>query len=136
MASYTDIVPKLTGSEHVGYGTVTDIDAIKNSLRNLFTIKLGEVPGKPWLGNPLPAYLFDNIGFFEERAMETALRNVIDKFEPRVSLTGITVDNQPEYNSINILLKYVVYIEGIERYQELSLSLVANDMTTIQTRLG
>jgi len=66
MAVYNDITPKYENRTNVGYNSVSDLDAINNSLKNLFTIELGEVPGKPWLGNPISIYLFDNIGFLKK----------------------------------------------------------------------
>lgn len=134
MAKYFDISPKLLSGKHIGYDTVTDIDAIKNSLKNLFTIRKGEVPGKPWLGSPLTPYLFDNIGFFEERTIETVLMNTLEKYEPRVRLINIEVKQQQEYNSLYIVLNFIVYINNNEVFESLTFSLAHNTMTTIQTR--
>lgn len=134
MAKYTDISPKFTNGEQVGYSTATDLDAIKNSLGNLFNIQKGEVPGKPWLGSPISIYLFDNIGFFEERAIETALRNTLELYEPRVRLVNINVSQQPEYNSLYITINFIIYIDGNEVFENLKFSLTNNTMTTIQSR--
>ena len=134
MAVYKDIIPKYENREVVGYNTVTDLDAINNSLKNLFTIELGEVPGKPWLGNPISIYLFDNIGFFEERAIETALRNILEKYEPRVSLIGLKIIKEDEYNSINIILDYSAFINGQEVFENINLSVAHNMLTNISSR--
>jgi len=134
MAVYKDIIPKYENREVVGYNTVTDLDAINNSLKNLFTIELGEVPGKPWLGNPISIYLFDNIGFFEERAIETALRNILEKYEPRVSLIGLKIIKEDEYNSINIILDYSAFVNGQEVFENINLSVAHNMLTNISTR--
>ena len=134
MAVYNDITPKYENRTNVGYNSVSDLDAINNSLKNLFTIELGEVPGKPWLGNPISIYLFDNIGFFEERAIETALRNILEKYEPRVSLTGLKIIKEDEYNSINIVLDYSAFINGLEVFESINLSVAHNMLTNISTR--
>jgi len=134
--SYKDISPKYKQGNLVGYNEVNDLVAIENSILNLFTIELGEVPGKPWLGNPISLYIFDNIGFFEERAIETALRNVLEKYEPRVQLISIKINVQDEYNYINITLDYIVFINSNEIFQNTSFSLAHNSMTSIQTRTG
>jgi len=132
--AYKDITPTYTGIENTGYGIVEDLDAIQNSIKNLFTIELGEVPGKPWLGNPVSLYLFDNIGFFEERAIESALRNVLDKYEPRVTLVSIKITNQEEFNFLEIIINYIIFIDGNEVFQNLRLSLAHNSMTSIAQR--
>ena len=134
MAVYTDIIPKYENRTNIGYDTVSDLDSINNSLKNLFTIELGEVPGKPWLGNPVSIYLFDNIGFFEERAIETALRNILEKFEPRVSLIGLKIIKEDEYNSINIILDYSAFINGQEVFENINLSVAHNMLTNISSR--
>jgi len=131
---YADITPKIKNGDQIGYSISTDLLAIQNSLKNLFTIELGEVPGKPWLGNPISLYLFDNIGHFEERAIETALRNVLEFYEPRVNLISIKIDKQDEYNSINIIIEYIIYIDNKEQFQTIDFSLAHNSMTSIAQR--
>ena len=134
MAYYRDIIPKIRNNALLGYNLVEDLDAVKNSLINLFTIEKGEVPGKPWLGNPLSIFLFDNIGFFEERTMETAFKNTIDLYEPRVQVTKLTVTNSPEYNRISVFVQYVVLINNTETFDNIRITLAHNEMTNIDTR--
>jgi len=134
MAVYNDIITKYENREPVGYDNVTDLIAIRNSLKNLFTIELGEVPGKPWLGNPISLYLFDNIGFFQERAIESALRNILEKYEPRVTLLSLVITKQEEYNSINVILNYSAFISGREVFENINLSVAHNMLTDISTR--
>ena len=51
---YRDIKPKIDESKALrGYNTVEDLEAIKNSLRNIFLVNKNECPGKPKFGNPL-----------------------------------------------------------------------------------
>ena len=134
MAYYTDIVPRVDGENLVGYGLVEDVDSVKNALINLFTIEKGEVPGKPWLGNPLSIFLFDNIGFFEQKTMETSFKNTIDLYEPRVQLEKLTVTPSPEYNRITIYLEFYVLINNTETLENLRISLAHNEMTNIAIR--
>jgi len=134
MAVYNDIRTKYENRVPVGYDSVTELDAINNSIKNLFTIELGEVPGKPWLGNPISLYLFDNIGFFQERAIETALKNVLNKYEPRVNLISIKINKQEEYNSLSAIINYSAFIHGTEVFQSLDLSMAHNTLTSVSTR--
>lgn len=134
MAYYKDITARTNNNQLVGYDIVEDLEAVKNSLVNLFTIEKGEVPGKPWLGNPLSVFLFDNIGFFEERTMETSFKNTISLYEPRVRVQSLTVTNSPEYNRISIFVQYIVLINNTETFDNLRISLAHNEMTSIATR--
>ena len=134
MAYYKDITPKVVSDNLVGYDVSEDLNAVKNALINLFTIEVGEVPGKPWLGNPLSLYLFDNIGFFEERAIETSFQNTIDLYEPRVRIVSLDITSSPEFNRISIYVEYIVLINNTETFDNLRISLAHNEMTAIATR--
>jgi len=134
MSYYTDIVPKTNEEDVVGYKLIHDIDAVKNSLINLFTIRKGEVPGKPWLGSPLTPYLFDNIGFFEEKAIQTAFKNTVALYEPRVDIQSLRVVASPEYNRITVTIKFYVLINNTKTFENLRFSLAHNEMTSIVTR--
>ena len=132
MAVYTDLTPRTKAEVHVGYKLAEDIQAIENSIKNLFTIEIGEVPGKPWLGNPISVFLFDNMGFFEEKAMEVAMQNVLEKYEPRARLISIKINKEQEYNYLEIVINYVIYINSQEVFRNLSIS--HNTMTSIAQR--
>ena len=134
MAYYKDIDPKYVAGELVGYNISENLVAVKNALRNLFTIEVGEVPGKPWLGNPVSIYLFDNINFFDERAIETAFENTIQLYEPRVRLIKLKIDSAPEYNRLTVYMEYIVLINNTETFDNLRFSLAHNEMTAIATR--
>ena len=134
MAYYTDIIPKTDLNNQVGYSLVEDVEAVKNSIMNLFTIQKGAVPGKPWLGSPITPYLFDNIGYFEERTMETSFINTLRKYEPRVRIERLNVISSPEYNRITINLDFFVLINNTETFQNLRFSMAHNEMTSISTR--
>jgi len=132
MAVYTDLTPRTKAEVQVGYKLAEDIQAIENSIKNLFTIEIGEVPGKPWLGNPISVFLFDNMGFFEEKAMEVAMQNVLEKYEPRARLISIKINKEQEYNYLEIVINYVIYINSQEVFRNLSIS--HNTMTSIAQR--
>lgn len=134
MAIYKDIIPKFSSQGQIGYGDSEDLDAVKNSLINLFMINKGDVPGKPWLGNSLSVFLFDNIGYFEEQTIKTSFINTIDNFEPRVEIIDLTVNGSPEYNAFNVNLTYYVSFYSDKIYQELKFSLNHNEMTSIDLR--
>lgn len=134
MAYYRDLSPRKVNDALVGYNVSEDLEAVKNSLKNLFSIRLGTVPGKPWLGNPIDIHIFDNIGFFEKRTIQDAFINVIEKFEPRVDISSIDIKVSDEFQQITVYMEYYVLIESAEVYDNLRISLAQNEMTSIITR--
>ena len=108
MNTYTDFSPIYSKSKLAGYKRVTDLDAIKNSLKNIFVIQKNDVPGKPWFGNPLQTEIFELFTQTTESTALSAIENAIAKFEPRVSVTNVNVTPSPELNRIIVELEYEV----------------------------
>lgn len=134
MAYYRDLAPRRVNDKLVGYQVSEDLEAIRNSLKNLFSIRLGSVPGKPWLGNPIDIHVFDNIGFFEKRTIKDAFRNVIEKFEPRVEIAKLDIQVSNEFQQVTVYMEYYVLIDSAEVYDNLRISLAQNEMTAIISR--
>jgi len=132
--NYKDISPKYKNGQLIGYNMVEDNEAIKNSLKNLFTIKKGEVPGKPWIGNPINIFLFDNIDIFQKQAITAAFINTIENYEPRVKIMDLNIDMQPEYNNINITLHYSIILSTNSNLETYRFSLNYNNLTNITLR--
>lgn len=131
---FIDISPIRDSSGSLYYAKQYDIDAINNAIMNLFSIELGEVPGKPWLGNPLSIYLFDNIGYFEQRSIEISIKNTLEIYEPRVRIDYVNVDVINEENSIEIGIGYYAIIGSQEVFEDLKFKYSHNNMTSISQR--
>jgi len=131
---YKDVSPKTGYEKDTGYNEVLDEDAIKESLRNLFMINQGEVPGKPWLGNPLNVFLFDNIGYFEVQGIKAAFMNIIEKFEPRVKIIDVKVTAEQAYNTINIEMTYIILIGDKNKLVNYRFSNSYNTYTNLSVR--
>jgi phage baseplate assembly protein W len=132
MAAYTDISPKYDLTHNlVGYTLSEDLEAVKNSLRNLFSISQGEVPGKPWLGNPMNVSLFDNIDYFTAYTLHKGIKNTIERFEPRVLMENLVVNSYPERNLVEVTLDYWVLINNEKVFDQTVISLAYNTMTLV-----
>jgi phage baseplate assembly protein W len=131
---YTDITPVFKDNTLKGYNTAEDEDAIKNSIRNLFVINRGEVPGKPWLGNNLNIFLFDNIGHFENEAIKSTFINTIELYEPRVQVVDLKVINELEYSRIIIDIFYRLLIGDKNTIKNYRFSLSQNNLSNITLR--
>ena len=134
MAEYKDIIPKYNNNIQVGYEDAFDEEAIQNSLYNLFLINQGEIPGKPWLGNPLQIFLFDNIGYFETQAIRVAFINIIEKYEPRIDLIDVNIGIESEYNNIVIDIVYSPLLGRSKQILNYRFSVNYNNITNIFLR--
>ena len=83
-----------------------DEDAIKRSVQNLIRIQLGEVFFNDLLGTRITGALFElaNDDFVDP--ISTEIETTITNNEPRVSLTDVDVQSQPDNNSLNIKISY------------------------------
>ncbi len=110
---YRDLSPKLNRNKLIGYESAFDVEAIKNSLKNIFLVQKGQMPGKPQFGNPLRISLFDNFDFASESSLKQAIKVEVEKYEPRVIIQEIKISEMPEYNRLIIeIIFYVILKEG------------------------
>ena len=87
---------------------ITDVDAVKRSVRNLINTQFYERPFHPELGCGVRDMLFENYtpmtGIFMRRKIEEVLRN----YEPRANLSSIQVNEQMDRNAIDVIVNFYV----------------------------
>lgn len=132
--TYRDLEPKINGDVQIGYNSVFDVEAVKNSLKNLFLVNKGELPGKPQFGNPLQVSLFDNFDYFTESTMEQAIRVEVEKYEPRVQILEVNISEMPEYNRIIVEVRFSVNIRENNIQDSIYLPFSRNDYTYLNGR--
>lgn len=116
--TYVDLHLDLQPSENVGLGlnavetgdilTDIDLEAIKNSLRNIFTTKKGQKILNPDFGVSLDQYLFNPISVTHGRAMAGEILRGITRYEPRISVSNITVSPDFDLNLYRIQIYYTL----------------------------
>jgi len=74
-----------------------DVDAVKQSVRNLILTNHYERPFQPEIGSGISNLLFEPLDPITANSLTRVLGEVITNFEPRAQL--ISVDAQPDYNS-------------------------------------
>ena len=88
--------------------TIEDVDAVKRSVRNLVQTNFYERPFHPELGCGIRELLFENytpiIGIFLKRKIS----EVITRYEPRVSLNDIALDDEPDRNRLKVSIYFYV----------------------------
>lgn len=76
--------------------SVTGVDAVKKSIRNLVMTMTGEIPFLPEFGSRLYRLLFEPIDAITTAMIESELRASITTFEPRVSIRNLVVTPTPD----------------------------------------
>lgn len=132
--TYTDIHFDLQLEKTIGEGynpknsgdikVDTDQEAIKNSIRNIFSTKKGEKILTPTFGASLEQYLFEMVDDFKGSIIGREILENLQTFEPRIDVLKINVFPFPDQNlyKIQIFFNYI----NIKKTQTLVLS-VMND---------
>jgi len=87
---------------------LTDIDAIKNSIRNLVLSGKYDRPFQPQLGAGLKSLLFENATAITKIAIKDEIYNVIRKYEPRVSSLNVDVADTSYENAYTVTITFAI----------------------------
>jgi phage baseplate assembly protein W len=92
-------------------GDVVDMvgfDAINNSLTNIFTTFQGSRRMIPTFALPIYRLLFEQIDAQTSSILADLILQAVRLWEPRIIVTGITVDARPDENTYIVTLNYTV----------------------------
>lgn len=103
-------------------GVLTDVDAVRNSLRNLVLTQKGEALFNILKGTNLRKLLFSPINAPIIFRIENEIRFVINNFEPRVRNVRVQVFTQEEQHLVSAKIWFQVY--GSDRINVMPLSLI------------
>lgn len=101
-----------------------DVEAIKNSLFNLFTTMPGQKILNPTYGLNLTQYLFTGVTETNARIIGEAIAQGIVRFEPRINLLKLNIDTDYDNNQYNIFMAISIPSLSIT---ELSLKGILNE---------
>jgi len=85
-----------------------DEEAIKESLKNLILTDRGERLMQPNIGSDVRASLFENATPVTLKILEERVRDVINNYEPRVSIIDINVTSLYDDNRVQITIYFYV----------------------------
>ena len=68
---------------------VTDVEAVKRSVRNLVLLNSYEKPFHPEIAGDVRGLLFENMTPLTSAVIARKIQDVIENFEPRARLTGV-----------------------------------------------
>lgn len=93
----TGDVVKLIGPEAVG-----------RSIRNLVLTNFYDRPFRSYIGSGAQRMLFDNISNMTARLLEQHITQVIENFEPRATVIGVTALADPDNNGYSVQLVFSI----------------------------
>lgn len=86
----------------------TDIQAINNSLRNIFTTKKGQKILNPNFGSSLDQYLFSPITETNAKTIANELLKAVELYEPRIKISKVNVIPVYDKNAYYISVYYTL----------------------------
>ena len=97
---------KKSGSKDIR--KVTDIQAVKRSVRNLVLLNFYEKPFHPEIGSGIRDILFENMSPITAFALTKKIEDVIENFEPRVRLISVRADPNLDRNEYEVTIECFV----------------------------
>lgn len=103
-ANYTKNTQLLKKREIKDIQNSENIDAIKNSIFNLFTTMPGQKILNPTFGLNLQQFIFTGLTEINGKLMAETILKGLNKYEPRVKVKNINVEIDYDNNQYNIYL--------------------------------
>ena len=91
---------------------LTDVEAVKRSVRNLINTNHFERPFHPELGGNVRALLFEPMTPLTALNLQRKIEEVLSNFEPRAKITQILADPDIDRNAYRLTIKF--YVIGIQ----------------------
>ena len=106
---YSDIPLNLTSHPITGnIKMLSNADAVKQSVKNLVLTNFFERPYNPFLGGDILSQLFENMDPMTEYNLTTNVRQVLENYEPRVTVNDIKTRVIEDQNAINMEIRFQV----------------------------
>ena len=103
---YRDLDLFFTKKSNKDVNKVTDIEAVKRSVRNLVLLNHYEKPFHPEIGSGIRDMLFENMSSITAFVLSKKIEDVIENFEPRVNNIGVDVFPSPDENTFEVTISY------------------------------
>ena len=91
---------------------LTDVEAVKRSVRNLINTNHFERPFHPELGGNVRALLFEPMTPLTALNLQRKIEEVLSNFEPRAKITQIIADPDMDRNGYRLEIRF--YVIGIQ----------------------
>lgn len=102
---YKDIDLSFTAHPNTGdIGKRVDINAVKQSVKNLLLTRYFERPFQPQLGSPIYQLLFEPLDPITAASIKQAIERLLQNYEPRVVMRKLDVVPNEDLNAYNVTL--------------------------------
>ena len=87
---------------------ITDIEAVKRSVRNLVLLNSYEKPFHPEIAGDVRGLLFENMTPLTSAVIARKVQDVIENFEPRARLVGVNTTPDFDRNAYEVSVYFYV----------------------------
>tara|TARA_R100001015_G_C4519715_1_gene89060 strand:+ start:82 stop:519 length:438 start_codon:yes stop_codon:yes gene_type:complete len=87
---------------------ITDIQAVKRSIRNLVLLNTYEKPFHPEISSGVRGMLFENMTPITANILARKIEDVINNFEPRARLISVTAIPDLDCNAYEVAVQFYV----------------------------
>lgn len=106
---YSDLDPDMKREATTNdVSKIVNVRAIQNSLIGIINTRKGERPFEPEFGSDIHSSLFENMDDFAAYAVEKAIQESVQNYEPRVQLQSVTAVPQYDDNTFVVSVYYHV----------------------------
>jgi len=88
--------------------SLTNIEAVKRSVRNLINTNFYERPFHPEIGSNVRSVLFEPVSPIVASVLERHVKDVLENFEPRAELIDVQVTDNADANEYRVQIKFYV----------------------------
>ena len=105
---YRDLDMFFSRKSNKDVNKVTDIEAVKRSVRNLVLLNSYEKPFHPEIAGDVRGLLFENMTPLTSAVIARKIQDVIENFEPRARLTGVQSIPDFDRNAYEVTVYFYV----------------------------
>jgi len=87
---------------------ITDVQAVKRSIRNLVLLNHYEKPFHPEIGSGVRDMLFELMTPVTAQILARKIQDVIENYEPRARLVGVRANPNLDRNEYNVTIEFYV----------------------------
>lgn len=91
--------------------TITDVNAIKRSIRNLLLTNHYDRPFHPEIGSNISQLLFENFGIITGTMLSKEIEDMITNYEPRAMVETVEAFPVPDTNTYDVRIYF--YVENM-----------------------
>ncbi len=106
--THKDLDLTFTAKESKDVYKKTEASSIKQGIKNLLMTNEGEKPFNFSFGGNLNSFLFENLDDLDEDELTDIISTAISNHEPRALFINTKASIMPDYNTLNISVKFQV----------------------------